>query len=47
MAASMHDKDIGLVNTREMFKKARGGGYAVPATIFIIMPDSPTRGTNI
>ena len=24
-------KDLGLVNTREMFKKAMKGGYAVPA----------------
>lgn len=27
-------KDLGLVNTREMFKKAIGGGYAVPAYNF-------------
>ena len=24
-------KDLGLVNTREMFKRAVTGGYAVPA----------------
>ena len=24
-------KDLGLVNTREMFKKAVAGGYAIPA----------------
>ncbi len=27
-------KDLGLVNTREMFKKAKEGGYAVPAYNF-------------
>ncbi|MCQ2158186.1 MAG: class II fructose-bisphosphate aldolase, partial [Bacteroidales bacterium] len=27
-------KDLGLVNTREMFKKAVKGGYAVPAFNF-------------
>ena len=27
-------KDIGLVNTREMFKKAMAGGYAIPAYNF-------------
>ena len=26
--------DLGLVNTREMFKKAMKGGYAVPAYNF-------------
>jgi fructose-bisphosphate aldolase class II len=26
--------DLGLVNTREMFKKAMEGGYAVPAYNF-------------
>jgi fructose-bisphosphate aldolase, class II len=31
MVTSMHYKDLGLVNTREMFKKAMEGGYAVPA----------------
>jgi len=29
-----HYKDLGLVNTREMFKKAMKGGYAVPAYNF-------------
>ena len=24
-------KDLGLVNTREMFKRAINGGYAIPA----------------
>ena len=24
-------KDLGLVNTREMFRKAVDGGYAIPA----------------
>ena len=27
-------KDLGLVNTREMFKKAVDGGYAIPAFNF-------------
>ena len=27
-------KDLGLVNTREMFKKAIEGGYAIPAFNF-------------
>ena len=27
-------KDLGLVNTREMFKKAIHGGYAIPAFNF-------------
>jgi fructose-bisphosphate aldolase class II len=34
MVTSMHYKDLGLVNTREMFKKAMEGGYAVPAYNF-------------
>jgi len=29
-----HYKEIGLVNTREMFKKAMAGGYAIPAYNF-------------
>lgn len=29
-----HYKDIGLVNTRDMFKKAMEGGYAIPAYNF-------------
>ena len=28
-------KDLGLVNTREMFKRAVAGGYAIPAFNFI------------
>ena len=27
-------KELGLVNTREMFKKAIAGGYAIPAFNF-------------
>ncbi|MCF7945726.1 MAG: class II fructose-bisphosphate aldolase, partial [Spirochaetia bacterium] len=27
-------KELGLVNTREMFKKAVAGGYAIPAYNF-------------
>ena len=27
-------KDLGLVNTREMFKRAIDGGYAIPAFNF-------------
>lgn len=34
MVTSTRYKDIGLVNTREMYKKAMGGGYAVPAYNF-------------
>ena len=30
-------KDLGLVNTREMFKKAVAGGYAIPAFNFNTM----------
>ncbi len=30
----VHYKDLGLVNTREMFKKAIDGGYAIPAYNF-------------
>ena len=26
-------KDLGLVNTREMFKRAINGGYAIPALL--------------
>ena len=29
-------KDLGLVNTREMFKAAVAGGYAIPAFNFKI-----------
>ncbi len=34
MVISMHYEDLGLVNTREMFKKAMADGYAVPAYNF-------------
>lgn len=34
MGAIVHYKDLGLVNTREMFAKAVRGGYAVPAYNF-------------
>jgi fructose-bisphosphate aldolase class II len=34
MITSTRYKDLGLVNTREMFKKAMEGGYAVPAYNF-------------
>ncbi|MGW8187142.1 MAG: class II fructose-bisphosphate aldolase [Desulfobacterales bacterium] len=34
MVTSTRYKDLGLVNTREMFKKAMEGGYAVPAYNF-------------
>ncbi|UCE51069.1 MAG: class II fructose-1,6-bisphosphate aldolase [Desulfobacterales bacterium] len=34
MAQALHYKDLGLVNTKEMFKKAMDGGYAVPAYNF-------------
>ena len=27
-------KELGLVNTREMFKRAVNGGYAIPAYIY-------------
>ncbi len=34
MADTKHYKELGLVNTKEMFKKAMAGGYAVPAYNF-------------
>jgi fructose-bisphosphate aldolase class II len=34
MADTKHYTELGLVNTREMFKKAMAGGYAVPAYNF-------------
>ena len=48
-------KDLGLVNTREMFKKAVAGGYAIPAFNFnnmeqlqaIIMASAETRSPVI
>jgi len=34
MGDTVHYSDLGLVNTREMFTKAVGGGYAIPAYNF-------------
>ena len=34
MAKTMHYSELGLVNTKEMFKKAMDGGYAIPAYNF-------------
>ena len=34
-------KDLGLVNTREMFKRAVAGGYAIPAFNFNTMEQVP------
>jgi fructose-bisphosphate aldolase class II len=34
MADTVHYTDLGLVNTRQMFKQAVGGGYAIPAYNF-------------
>ena len=34
MADTIHFTDLGLVNTKDMFKKAMAGGYAVPAYNF-------------
>ncbi|MBN2644423.1 MAG: class II fructose-1,6-bisphosphate aldolase [Desulfuromonadaceae bacterium] len=34
MAQAVHYKELGLVNTRDMFKKAMDGGYAIPAYNF-------------
>ncbi len=34
MSKKVHYSELGLVNTREMFKKAVGGGYAIPAYNF-------------
>lgn len=34
MGDKAHYKELGLVNTREMFKKAMAGGYAIPAYNF-------------
>ena len=30
----IHYKELGLVNTRDMFRKAMEGGYAIPAYNF-------------
>ena len=32
----VHYKELGLVNTKEIFAKAIKGGYAIPAYNFII-----------
>jgi fructose-bisphosphate aldolase class II len=34
MADTKHYTDLGLVNTKDMFKKAMTGGYAAPAYNF-------------
>jgi fructose-bisphosphate aldolase class II len=34
MADIVHYKELGLVNTEDMFKKAMAGGYAIPAYNF-------------
>ena len=34
MADIRHYKELGLVNTRDMFKNALAGGYAIPAYNF-------------
>ena len=34
MVETKHYTELGLVNTREMFRKAMAGGYAVPAYNF-------------
>ena len=34
MGGTVSYKELGLVNTREMFKKARAGKYAIPAYNF-------------
>ena len=34
MNPTIHYSELGLVNTREMFKQAIGGGYAIPAYNF-------------
>ncbi|MBE0502417.1 MAG: class II fructose-1,6-bisphosphate aldolase, partial [Desulfuromonadales bacterium] len=34
MSEAVHFSDLGLVNTREMFARAVGGGYAIPAYNF-------------
>ncbi|MEJ2699051.1 MAG: class II fructose-bisphosphate aldolase, partial [Desulfuromonadales bacterium] len=34
MADKVHYSELGLVNTREMFKEAMAGGYAIPAYNF-------------
>ena len=39
-------KDLGLVNTREMFKKAVAGGYAIPAFNFNTMEQMQAIGAR-
>ena len=34
MADTKHYTELGLVNTKDMFKKAMEGGYAIPAYNF-------------
>ena len=34
MSETMNYKDLGLVNTKDMFRKAFEGGYAIPAYNF-------------
>ena len=34
MTETTHYKDLGLVNTKEVFKKAMAGKYAIPAYNF-------------
>ena len=34
MSEAIHYKDLGLLNTREMFNQAMDGGYAIPAYNF-------------
>ena len=40
-------KDVGLVNTREMFKRAVAGGYAIPAFNFNTMEQMQAIGNLI
>ena len=40
-------KDLGLVNTREMFAKAIKGGYAIPAFNFNNMEGSVDRSREM
>ena len=40
-------KDLGLVNTREMFAKAIKGGYAIPAFNFNNMEQMPVSYTHL
>ena len=40
-------KDLGLVNTREMFAKAIKGGYAIPAFNFNNMEQIDRKSTRL